>query len=159
MASVCIWANDLQNNRLMIHANNEALEAIINKSTSKHSVIMPLVRQLVATYTQYNIHIRVKHIPWKFNTTSDLPSRSQIEQFRKEATRANEQPTVLLQHTQSSRWFQGTTTLIKLYFVQVVQYNSVTHNITQHNTTQHNKYSKHGEICCIIAVSSTVILY
>ena len=44
MASVCLWANGLQNKRLIIHTDNEALEAIINKSTSKHSVIMSLVR-------------------------------------------------------------------------------------------------------------------
>ena len=81
--SASLWANDLQNKRLTIHTGNESLEAIINKPTSKHSVITSLVRRLVATCMQNNMHIRAKQIPDKFNTTADL--LSQIERFRKEA--------------------------------------------------------------------------
>ena len=104
MASIVLWATELENKRLIIHTDNEALEYILNKSTSKNPRIMTFVRKLVTTCMCYNIHIRAQHIPGKINTIADCLSRSQIAQFRLRASWADQHPTVLPHHIQPSNW-------------------------------------------------------
>ena len=49
MTSVCVRAAELVNHIIIIYTDNEALESVINKSTSKHKGMVTLVRRLVMT--------------------------------------------------------------------------------------------------------------
>ena len=98
MASICVWASELSNQRIVIHSDNEALESVINKSTSKHPGIMSLIRRMTLTCMQFNINIRAQHIAGKLNSLADMLSRLQIDQFRKKAHWVDKQPTTLPGH-------------------------------------------------------------
>ena len=106
MASLCVWAEKLRNRRIILHTDNMALEAIINNSTSKNTAIMFLVRKIVNVCMLNNIHIRARHIPGKRNQLADMLSRFQVEQFLKQATWADKDPTKLAANIQPANLFQ-----------------------------------------------------
>ena len=77
----------MSNQCVSLFTDNAALVDIINKQTSKHPMIMILVRDLVLTSLRHNILFRAYHIPGVDNTRADLISRLQIVHFRKEKVR------------------------------------------------------------------------
>lgn len=74
---VATFAHKITNSRIIFHCDNQAIVAVINKQSSKCKKIMQLVRPLVLTLLQSNIHFRAVHIPGVRNTLCDLLSRSQ----------------------------------------------------------------------------------
>lgn len=73
--------------------DNSALVDIINRQTSKHKLIMLLVRDLVFTSLNYNILFRARHIAGVHNSLADLLSRFQVSQFKQIFPEADEMPT------------------------------------------------------------------
>ena len=61
--------------------DNAALVDIINKQTSKHKIVMILIRDMVLTTLKFNIFFTARHLPGKLNERADLISRFQIERF------------------------------------------------------------------------------
>ena len=59
--------------------DNAALVDIINKQTSKHKIVMILIRDMVLTTLKFNIFFTARHLPEKLNERADLISRFQIE--------------------------------------------------------------------------------
>ena len=62
--------------------DNAALVSIINQQTSKHKLVMILIRDLVLTALNYNIIFCTRHIPGLNNTRADCLSRFQIARFK-----------------------------------------------------------------------------
>ena len=62
--------------------DNAALVDIINKQTSKHKIVMILIRDMVLTTLKFNIFFTARHLPGKLNERADLISRFQIERFK-----------------------------------------------------------------------------
>lgn len=60
-------------------SHNMAVVQIINKQSSKDTIIMRLVRRLVLATLECNIHFWAKHIPGKHNVTADCLSRFQFQ--------------------------------------------------------------------------------
>ena len=96
--SLVIWSSQLISKRIILHTDNQALVSIINKSTSKNSDIMVLIRLLVMTCMKFGIQVFAEHIPGKNNVLTDSLSRSQLNKFRQMAPWADQHPTQIPQH-------------------------------------------------------------
>ena len=84
--------------------DNAALVDIINKQTSKHSLIMVLVRDLVLTLLRHNIVFWAYHVPCVDNTRADLISRFQIIGFRNAFPVADLEPTPVPETLLPMKW-------------------------------------------------------
>lgn len=93
--AVEIWGSSFKNRCVLFHSDNYAVVHIINKQTSKDTLIMKLVRRLVVASMKFNILMKAEHIPGHFNILADLLSRFQIQQFRARAPYMNREPTLV----------------------------------------------------------------
>jgi hypothetical protein len=90
--AVYLWADKLANKKVILHIDNQALVAILNKQSSKSKLVMSLVRPLVLKCMQYNILFRAVYISTKLNIIADSISRKQWERFRHAAPEADPAP-------------------------------------------------------------------
>lgn len=74
-----IWGQKLSNHKILFMCDNSAVVDIINKTSSKDSGIMKLVRRLVLATLKYNIFFKAKHIPGFTNVVADRLSRFQFQ--------------------------------------------------------------------------------
>ena len=65
----------MANRCVAFYTDNAAIVDIINRQTSKHQLVMILVRDLVLTSLKYNILFRARHIPGVHNSGADYISR------------------------------------------------------------------------------------
>ena len=94
----------MSNQHVSLFTDNAALVDIINKQTSKHPMIMILVRDLVKTSLPHNILLRAYHIPGVDNTRADLISHLQIVDFRKAFPDADPEPTLVPETLLPQKW-------------------------------------------------------
>jgi hypothetical protein len=80
--AMSVWAQLLQNKRILLRIDNSALISIINKRTSKNKQIMKLIRPLVLLNMQFNIQFKSVHIEGLHSEISDALSRFQMKRFR-----------------------------------------------------------------------------
>lgn len=76
-----LWAYQLQNQCIILHSDNIAVVAIINKQSSKEQTLMALVRRLVVQSLKYNIMFKAEHLSSLQNDLADKLSRQQISGF------------------------------------------------------------------------------
>ena len=88
-----IWEPSMANRCVCFVTDNGALVDIINRQTSKHKLIMLLVKDLVSTSLNYNILFQARHIAGVHNSHADLLSRVQVSQFKQIFPDADEMPT------------------------------------------------------------------
>ena len=72
------FAHRIQNSRIVFYCDNSGVVDILNKQTSKHKLIMHVVRAIVLTQLKFNVNIVLRHIPGKHNVLSDAISRKQV---------------------------------------------------------------------------------
>ena len=82
----------MANRCVAFYTDNAAIVDIINRQTSKHQLVMILVRDLVLTSLKYNILFRARHIPGVHNSGADYISRLQVEQFKQISPEADVLP-------------------------------------------------------------------
>ena len=102
--SLHIWGPLMANKCVVFYTDNAAIVDIINQQTSKHPLVMILVRNLVLTSLTYNILFRARHIPGVHNTGADYISRFQVEQFKQLSPGADELPTPVPTHLLPENW-------------------------------------------------------
>ena len=85
-----IWGSSMTNRCVLFFTDNAALVDIINKQTSKHKLVMVLLRDLVLSCLCYNILFRRRHVPGRQNSQADYISRFQVESFKVIAPQADE---------------------------------------------------------------------
>ena len=102
--SLHVWGCQMSNKCVSLFTDNAALVDIINKQTSKHPMIMILVRDLVLTSLLHNILFRAYHVPGVDNTRADLISRLQIVDFRKAFPDADPEPTHVPETLLPQKW-------------------------------------------------------
>ena len=78
---ITIWADQLSNNQILIHCDNQTIVSVINAGTCKSSTIMTVIRKLFFVCARHNISILAKHVPGHFNDQADALSRLQVERF------------------------------------------------------------------------------
>ncbi|XP_011404799.1 PREDICTED: uncharacterized protein LOC100639764 [Amphimedon queenslandica] len=72
--------------------NNEAVAYILNKTHSKESHLMHLIRLLVFYAAHFDFWFRAEHIPEKRNSLADALSRDNINYFLSQAPHFHTQP-------------------------------------------------------------------
>lgn len=87
-----MWGSQFQNHKILFLTDNEAVVAIINKTSSKDKTIMKLVRRLVISCLQNNIFFKAKHVPGKFNVLADRLSRLEFQEVLTLAPWLNKTP-------------------------------------------------------------------
>ena len=102
--SLHVWGGQMSNQCVSFFTDNAALVDIINQQTSKHSLIMVLVRDLVLTSLRHNIVFRAFHVPGVDNTRADLISRFQIIEFRNAFPAADVEPTPVPETLLPMKW-------------------------------------------------------
>ena len=60
--AIHIWGSSMTNRCVLLFTDNAALVDIINKQTSKHKLVMILLRDLVLSCLRYNILFRDRHV-------------------------------------------------------------------------------------------------
>lgn len=83
----------MANRCVAFYTDNAAIVDIINQQTSKHQLVMILVRDMVLTSLRHNILFHARHIPGVHNTGADYISRFQVDQFKQISPGADELPT------------------------------------------------------------------
>lgn len=81
--AVEIWGAQMANQRILFLSDNAATVFVLNKMSSKDTVMMKLVRRLVVATINFNIVFRCKHVPGKTNYVADNLSRFQLQEARK----------------------------------------------------------------------------
>ena len=80
--ALLLWSNFFVNKLLILHIDNEALVAVINRMRSKEPLVMNLVRQLVVKSLDINCLIKAVHIEGLSNILADSLSRLQVKAFK-----------------------------------------------------------------------------
>lgn len=93
-----IWGSQFQNHKILFLTDNEAVVAIINKTSSKDKIIMKLVRRLVLICLRNNILFKAKHVPGKQNVIADKLSRLDFQKTLALAPWLNRQPVQIPLH-------------------------------------------------------------
>lgn len=99
-----IWGSEMANKCISFVTDNSALVETINRQTSKHKLIMFLVRDLVLTSLKFNILFRAKHIAGVNNSRADLLSQLQVNQFKQIFPEADELPTQVPDNLLPKSW-------------------------------------------------------
>jgi len=99
-----VWASFMANKCVHFFTDNAAVVEIINQQTSKHPLVMVLIRDLVLTSLKHNIMFRASHVPGVDNTRADLISRFQIQAFREIFPEADEAPTQVPENLLPRSW-------------------------------------------------------
>lgn len=75
---IAVFGHKLKNHNITFYCDNTGVTDIINKQSSPNKTVMSIVRALVLLLVEYNIDLRCKHIPGKFNIIPDTISRFQV---------------------------------------------------------------------------------
>lgn len=87
-----VWGPYLKGKKLVLQVDNLALVSILNKNSSKSSLIMQCLRPLVLQSMLMNIQFKAIHVPGKVNQIADALSRKQWVRFQRLAPRAEQRP-------------------------------------------------------------------
>lgn len=90
--AISLWGGKLANKKIVLHIDNQAVVAILNKLTSKSERVMTLLRSFVLASMKYNILFRAVYIASKDNIVADSISRKQWARFRQAAPHARPHP-------------------------------------------------------------------
>lgn len=99
--AACLWSRHMSNRCIVFVTDNAALVSIINQQTSKHKLVMILIRGLVLTSLHYNIIFRARHIP---GLNNKCLSRLQIARFKELSPKAEDLPTVVPENLLPRGW-------------------------------------------------------
>lgn len=71
LIALYLWGQGLQNQKITLYIDNEALVSVLNKQTSKSKRSMQLVRPFVLSCMKSNILFRARHVYSKVNVIAD----------------------------------------------------------------------------------------
>jgi hypothetical protein len=93
VVAAIVWGREWRGKRILFHCDNSGTVHAINKSRSKSSPVMSLMRRLVLVAAKFNFAYSSEHVPGVYNDTADTLSRFQMDRFRELALTAASQPT------------------------------------------------------------------
>lgn len=89
----------MQNQRILLFTDNEALVHVINKQSCRDNNVMLLVRRLGLVCLEMNICFKAKHIAGVHNILADAHSRLKLQTFKQQAPAyMNPHPTEIPRH-------------------------------------------------------------
>jgi hypothetical protein len=92
VAAAVLWGGEWNAKRILFHCDNLATVQIIERGRSPVDAIMKLVRRLTWEALTGNFTVRAAHIPGSVNVIADALSRFQMQEFRKLAPEARQDP-------------------------------------------------------------------
>ena len=90
-----LYGSMLGNHKIRFMTDNEAVSICVRKQTSKHPLLMRLIRWLVSSAIKYNVAFSARHIPGFSNVITDHLSRLNIPQAQAIAPWLNVRPDVI----------------------------------------------------------------
>ena len=99
MLALCTWAHTLEDRRVLLYTDNEAICYIWRSGTSPNGAVMDLVRAGLLKAAQHNIVLLLRHIAGHCNDLADSLSRLQVRRFRTLNPTADAAPTPPAQST------------------------------------------------------------
>ena len=95
LISCVVWGSTLSRQRIEFKCDNLALVEAINKGSSKETQVMHLLRCLWFFTAYFDVSINASHLPGVLNTSADMLSRNQVQQFFQLHPEASHDPTPL----------------------------------------------------------------
>lgn len=83
VTAVVIFSKYLQNRRIVVWCDNQAVMHMLNNATSSCKKCMYLLRIITATQLQHNVRYFARYIDTKANILSNLLSRNRVERFKR----------------------------------------------------------------------------
>ena len=80
-ASIVTWGDVLANRQILIFSDNDAIVQAFTFGSSRNKSIMLLLRKIFFVCFEFNISLRLCHLPGSSNVFADLLSRLQVSQF------------------------------------------------------------------------------
>ena len=74
---IATFGHKIRNSSVLFECDNKSVTDIVNKQSSKNKRVMRLVRPLVLLLIEFNIHLKMKHLPGILNILPDKISRFQ----------------------------------------------------------------------------------
>ena len=81
VVAAALYGRDWRDQLVLFSVDNQAVVEIINKTHSKESHLMHLVRLLVFFACHYNFWFRAEHVQGRLNTLADALSRNNLSRF------------------------------------------------------------------------------
>ena len=69
------WGHLWVNHKIIVHSDNQAVVAIINKGSCRHPLVMDSLRRIFWISAMYKFRLRAVYIPGAANTVADQISR------------------------------------------------------------------------------------
>ena len=91
-AGILTWETELQNCRIVVLCDNQAVVAMVNSITSSCPNCMHLLRLLVLNGLQFNRRVFASYIDTKSNFLVDALSRDDLKRFRRLGKHMQEYP-------------------------------------------------------------------
>jgi hypothetical protein len=80
--AIMVWGSQLARSRILVHCDNEAVNAVMKSGTSKNKIVMPLLCFLVFCCLEKDITVFTDYIRSADNMGPDMLSRQKVEAFR-----------------------------------------------------------------------------
>ena len=75
--AACRWGHLWGDSHVVIHTDSMVAQAILNKGTTRHPVIIQVLRKLFWLAASFNFDVSGSYVPGKTNTRADAISRLQ----------------------------------------------------------------------------------
>jgi len=92
MLAALTWGHFWKGGQVIVHCDNIAVVAAINKRSSKDEAIMHMLRSLFFIEAHHQFHTTAVHIAGSLNNLADNLSRNQIDLFFKAHKTASAPP-------------------------------------------------------------------
>ena len=93
--AIAVWGKAWARQRILAKCDNMAVVHVLRARTSKHPLVMHLLRSLYFFVAEWEIVLWAEHIPGELNTLADAISRNLMQVFRQAAPLAQEAPTLI----------------------------------------------------------------
>ena len=73
--AVCLWGHLWKDKKVVVHSDNQAAVAIINRGTAKDPNVMEVLRHVWWASATFNFRLKAVYYPGRYNTLADAASR------------------------------------------------------------------------------------
>ena len=95
--AVCVWTKSFTGSRILIHCDNEAVNAVVRSGTSKNPAVMELMRYFVKFCIKEDVTVTTSYVRSADNTAPDLLSRLKVDEFQQFCPLSKKKPCPVVQ--------------------------------------------------------------
>ena len=75
LVAIGVWAREWSNHTVKVHCDNLAVVSVLSSGKAKNAPLAVISRNIFMTASQYDILLKVSHIPGKNNQVANVLSR------------------------------------------------------------------------------------